>query len=833
MRVLYVSKTVTLQLIFLLALSSDIYAEEYFNPAALELSDAERESVNLDLLSKNNTQLPGRYRVGVNVNEKFIAAQDINFILLGHQLHPELTVSDLQRYGVKIDAFAALKSLNAEHPIGEMSHYIPDASTQFDFNTQQLNISIPQAALNQTSRDYIDPSEWDRGIPALLLNYSANAANAVNKNHAASNNSRFLNLRSGANWGAWRLRNYSTWSDNNSAQQWNTISTYVQRDIQPLKSQLIAGDSFTPTDIYDSVPFRGIQLLSDDNMYPDSQRGYAPVIRGIAQSNAQVSVKQNGYVIYQTYVAPGAFEITDLYPTATSGDLEVMVKEADGTERVAVQPYSAVPIMLREGRVKYGISAGTFRSTSALAREPIFSQGSVIYGLPSATSVYAGVIASPSYLSGMLGVGHGLGDWGSLSFDVSQAETQLQGATEKKSGQSFRVQYSKDINRLGTNFTLASYRYSTQGFYDFKESNEINADAANDERLQVYSNKRSRTQVNINQRIFDAGNVFITGLQQDYWGRKGSERSVNIGWNASLQHISYGLSYGLNKTPLSKGTEQLFAFNVQIPLSKGLSNSRLSYSVDTSDRGHTAQRVGISGTALEQNNLNYDLQQSYASQGTGYGGNTSVNYRGTYGQVNAGYSYGRDTRQINVGAQGGVVAHPWGVTLSQPLGETMLLVRAPDADGVSVQNQTGINTDWRGYAVVPYATSYRKNRIALDPATFKQGVDIDTTVATAVPTQGAVVVANFATRVGHRTLITLTQAGRPVPFGAEVSYQADNAKPVISIAGTHGETYLAGMPDEGVLMVKWGEQPHQQCRAAFTIEVKAGEPLQYGSAVCS
>ena len=38
-------------------------------------------------------------------------------------------------------------------------------------------------------------------------------------------------------------------------------------------------------------------------MLPDSMKGFAPVIRGTAHSNARVIVRQNGYVIYQNYVA--------------------------------------------------------------------------------------------------------------------------------------------------------------------------------------------------------------------------------------------------------------------------------------------------------------------------------------------------------------------------------------------------------------------------------------------------------------------------------------------------------------------------------------------------
>ncbi|MCV5824209.1 fimbria/pilus outer membrane usher protein, partial [Escherichia coli] len=89
---------------------------------------------------------------------------------------------------------------------------------------------------------------------------------------------------------------------------------------------------------------RGAMLASDEEMLPDSQRGFAPIVRGIAKSNAEVSVEQNGYVIYRTYVQPGAFEINDLYPTANSGDLTVIIKEADGSEQRFIQPFSSVPI---------------------------------------------------------------------------------------------------------------------------------------------------------------------------------------------------------------------------------------------------------------------------------------------------------------------------------------------------------------------------------------------------------------------------------------------------------------------------------------------------------
>ncbi|MCC3262219.1 fimbria/pilus outer membrane usher protein, partial [Paenibacillus polymyxa] len=108
--------------------------------------------------------------------------------------------------------------------------------------------------------------------------------------------------------------------------------------------------------------FRGGRLYSSDSMYPDSLQGYAPTVRGIARTPAKVVIRQNGYVIYQSYVQPGAFAITDLNPTSSSGDLEVTVEEKDGSQQRYTVPYSTVPLLQREGRWKYDLVAGDYRS---------------------------------------------------------------------------------------------------------------------------------------------------------------------------------------------------------------------------------------------------------------------------------------------------------------------------------------------------------------------------------------------------------------------------------------------------------------------------------------
>ncbi|NCE83780.1 fimbria/pilus outer membrane usher protein [Pseudomonas sp. Q1] len=280
-------------------------AQDYFNPHALEIDTTDQAHIDLEQFSSQGGQIPGAYRVDIYMNDIRVNQRDVNFVKVDGKLQPEISVQQLQDMGVKLEAFPSLQQLPDTQMITDLHHYIPQASSQFNFSQQRLDISIPQAALTSEARGYVDPDLWDKGLTAGLLNYSFSGANTSRDGRPGTDDSYYLNLRSGVNLGDWRLRNYSSVSSSNGQSNWENINTYAQRDIHSLKGQLTLGDSSTPNDVFNSVQYRGAQLASDDNMFPDSLKGFAPVVRGIAQSNAQVTVRQNGYIIYQTYVPAG------------------------------------------------------------------------------------------------------------------------------------------------------------------------------------------------------------------------------------------------------------------------------------------------------------------------------------------------------------------------------------------------------------------------------------------------------------------------------------------------------------------------------------------------
>ncbi len=74
----------------------------------------------------------------------------------------------------------------------------------------------------------------------------------------------------------------------------------------------------------------------------------------------------------------------------------------------------------------------------------------------------------------------------------------------------------------------------------------------------------------------------------------------------------------------------------------------------------------MNGSALDDQNLNWNIQESETDHGVGNGGYASLDYQGTYGRVNAAYSYDQNQHRVNYGIDGGIVVHANGITLSRP-----------------------------------------------------------------------------------------------------------------------------------------------------------------------
>ncbi|WP_368542793.1 fimbria/pilus outer membrane usher protein [Enterobacter soli] len=794
-----------------LSLSRTGLADDYFDPAALELSSSDQKTADLHYFSQKGGQMPGTWTVTLEINGREERQEEMTFVAEKDGLQPVFNVPLLEAIGVNVSAIPAFSRLHDGETFTHLADFIPAARSTYDFNLQRLYISLPQAAMKNRSRGYVPPSQWDDGIPAAFVDYSLSGASAHRED--GDTTSSYLSLRNGMNLGPWRLRNTSAWSHSEAGgDRFQSQSTWLTRDIRSLSSQLRVGDAWTAGDVFDSVAFRGVQLASNESMLPDSQRGFAPTIRGVAHSFAKVSVSQNGYVIYETWVAAGPFVINDLFPGAQSGDLQVTITESDGSKRVFTQPFSAVPFMRREGSVKYSLNAGRFHSGTEGTREPDFVEGAFFYGIASRTTVYGGIRGSDNYHAAALGVGQGFGLFGSLGIDDTVAKSRLPDG-RRAIGQAWRVQYQKNFSTTGTAFNLASYRYASGNYYEFSELNQ-----SDPQQLRL-NNRRSRSQVTFSQTLGRLGSLSVSAWMQDYWHTRGQDKTIHVGWYSSWRGISWGMGYYYTDSALERNPERTLSFNITVPLSKWLPDSSVSYFTNHNNRGMSTQQMSLNGTALANRNLNYSVQQSVAREGQNDSTSLAMQYNGGYGNVSLGYDHSRSGNNVSLGLAGGVIATQYGVTLSQPLGDTVALLRVPGAANVEPEGYSGIHTDSRGYAVMPSLSAYRKNTVNLNTATLGENADVEQSGLTLIPTSGAVVLANYKTHIGYRVLFSLRYRGRPLPFGAEVEIAEHNRSAANrSMVADGGQAYVSGVPERGTLRASWYEDGEpRQCQSPFRL----------------
>ena len=818
----------------LAGISVEVNAREFFDPAFIRsVGQSDPKDIpDLSVYSTQDAQVPGEYRVDVILNSEHVETTTIRFVENAKNgtttLVPCLSLKMLADYGVRISSFHDLKEDNNGC---SNTNIIPDFKTEFNFNTQQLLISVPQAALASNVRDSIPESEFDDGINALMTNYQFTAGKEFKDDYESYN----LNLQSGLNVGPWRIRNLSIWNKSSANEgSWDSVYLYAQRNITRLKSTLVVGESSSLSSIFDSVPFTGIQLATDNEMLPESQRGYAPVIRGIAKTNARIIVEQNGYQVYQAYVAPGAFEITDMYATGGNGDLYVTVEEADGTKQKFIVPFATLPLMLREGQLEYELTSGKYRPYDRATEETPFTQATISYGALTNTTFYSGLQAASKYQSLAMGIGHNLGNIGALSIDVIQAWSKMKD-NEKTNGQSWRLRYGKNIIQTGTNITVAGYRYSTRGFNTLTEV--LDSYINNSNHISARSVK-NRTNLTINQSLGDGmGNISVTGLFEDYWDSNRRNRSLSVGYNGGWNRINYYLGYSYNRYTWDskqsgkvKEDDHLFTMNISVPLSNWLPNTYATYQLTNNKPGSTDQYVSLGGVALENNNLDWNVQQGYSNRDSTSGG-AYTSYRGSHGSVNGGYSYSKHSQQINYGASGGVLVHADGVTFGQEMADTAALVKAPGLSGVTLETDSTIKTDYRGYAIIPHVSPYRKNGIALDSTTLADNMELPVTTMKVVPTRGAITRANFEGNIGRRAFLILKQAsGADVPYGATVTL-ATEQKSQASIVSDGGMVYMSGLKDTGEIFAQWGTAVGQQCKATYNLASNT-DSIAQATAIC-
>ena len=836
------------------------------------LPGAGRNTSDLSRFEHGAVIVAGTYRADVFLNGAWVGRNDVRFASPSPDANaiPCVTKALIGQLGLPMQKFSTEQQAKLADTQGclDIGELIPSATITFDQANLRIDVSVPQAWIGPHARGYVSPENWDRGVNAGILNYNFNSYRS--RSNGISQTSSFLGLNTGVNLGGWQLRQDSTLvmqsgaAGRSSTRHWQNLDTYIRRDLPSLRAQLTIGDSYTSGELFDSVSIRGVQIATDDRMLPDSLRGYAPTVRGVAETNAKVTVRQNGIVLYETTVAPGPFEINDLYSTGYGGDLNVTVTEADGRVRGFSVPYASVPQLLRPGVTRFSVVAGELHATSIHA-QPAIAQATIQHGFTNLLSGYAGIVGSNGY--GALLVGSALNTrYGALALDITTAQADIPGQSSRN-GQSVRLSYSKILPDSNTSLTVATYRYSTSGYLGLRDAltlrdiahgytyidpttvstidgiavpNVLTPDqrkALQDNgtnNFSVYTSQldrqRSRFDINLTQRLGQrGGSIYVTGSAVDYWNRNGTDLQFQVGYNNTFHRVSYSVSATRVRDALSHYSNELFA-SFTLPLGNSAHAPLFGLNANRDSSGHMLEQGTLSGTAGVDNQFSYGATASHdnGQGGGGSAGNTGTvyaGYRSPFAQLNASYGSGSGYSQASLSVTGAIVAHPGGVIFGQATGDTMAIISAPGAAGARVVNASGVRINSSGYALVPYLTPYNLNNIQIDPKGLPLTVQMDATSAQVAPHVGAVVMLSFKTQTGHSLVARIRQSdGTPVPFGAEV---VDEQNQVVGVVGQAGRTLLRSQKDQGQLSVQWKNQDSQPMSCSFPYHLSGDGKTEY------
>ncbi|HBN1784841.1 TPA: outer membrane usher protein, partial [Escherichia coli] len=490
-----------------------------------------------------------------------------------------------------------------------LAEMISQSSIRYDVNDQRLDIDVPQAWIMKNYQNYVDPSLWENGINAAMLSYNLNGYHS--ESPGRTNDSIYAAFNGGINLGAWRLRasgNYN-WMTNVHS-DYDFQNRYLQRDLASLRSQLVIGESYTTGETFDSVSIRGIRLYSDSRMLPPVLASFAPIIHGVANTNAKVTVMQNGYKIYETTVPPGAFAIDDLSPSGYGSDLIVTIEEADGTKRTFSQPFSSVVQMLRPGVGRWDISAGQVLKDS-IQDEPNLFQASYYYGLNNYLTGYTGIqLTDNNYTAGLLGLGMNT-PVGAFSVDVTHSNVSIPD-DKTYQGQSYRISWNKLFENTSTSLNIAAYRYSTQHYLGLNDALTLIDEVEHPEQdlepksMRNYSRMKNQVTVSINQPLkFEKKESPWGTLSGSASASSDNSRQFSLNTDGGFVLHSGGLTFS-NDSFSDSDTLAV----IQAPGAKG---ARINYGNSTVDRWSYGVTSALSPyhenrIALDINDLENDVE---------------------------------------------------------------------------------------------------------------------------------------------------------------------------------------------------------------------------------
>ena len=677
----------------------------------------------------------------------------------------------------------------------------PQSLVEPDPATLTVALVVPTEALRPVPQDL---SGYETGGFAGLLNYDLSGF--YTRYGDDSNRFGSANTEVGFNAGDWivRSRQVQTWQDGRSSS--THLEAYAQRTFASHQAVLQAGQISLYNPVLAGAQITGVQVLTEHAL---QDQGQGAVIEGIANSPAQVEVRQNGALIHSTVVPAGPFALNDVRRLNTSSDVEVTVRESVGGDRRFTVPAAMLGLGLPAPG--YAVAAGRVRKIGdAEGDAPWLVSAGWTGAVHPQLTLGGGVLAASEYGSAGLSLG-----WLPWLDSQLQLSTQLSNAhaREKVSGVQTDLAWSQ---RLSERWSLsASNSWRSAGYRELEESTY--------ERDEQSQRSRYRDQQSLNLGwSYPRLGAFSAGLSRSANFAGDSSSRALLSWGTSLGAVSLSAS-----AEWQMGGQQQQDNALYLNISAPLGESRRVRSWLRHSGGENRSGVGLTEQIDEQ--LSYRVSAEHDSRDRQVETSVGLSALPRYSQLDLSYSRSDAERSsYQGGARGAVVMHDSGVTFSPyPVRDTFALVSVGDMSGIRISTPSGpVWTDWQGQAVVPQVNAYGRSPVEVQTRSLPRNADITNGLAMITAGRGAVDRVEFGVGLTRRVLLTVsTEQGAPLAAGASVNTAEGE---FITLVQEGSQVFLPNVIDQPPL---WITLPGgQRCQLRYTLAQKADPSVYFETA---
>lgn len=723
-----------------------------------------------DYFSDSAHFLPGQHTVSVVINGK---PQGKVGVIFGKSGELCMDSELLQQSGLVVPMGVPAR---ASGQCYDYRHSVSSAVITSKPGNEELDIVVPADQLAASDMSGVSRI-YDTGGKAGLLNYQAFGT----KNKYSQSDSTYSQamLEEGLNFNDWLVRSKEVLVNDDGDQSVDSTYAYLQHTIVSLKKIVQAGQFNITNTPFSGSKITGVQLTPEDNLFGNNGSGVT--VSGIAQTaQARVEIRQSGRLIYSTLVPAGPFTLQDVPVTAVNTDLDVTVKETDGSRTHFILPAGALKSGTLAPAEGLSLAVGKYQATDGETNEPMLATLSDSWNVTPWVNVGAGTMVAQDYDAAAITADAALFQKVTLSTSLKTSDD----IRHHKQGESagVTIDYSM-FTQFGISASTTRY---TSGYRELEDSLQDDATQySSDYSATLHWSHPILGAFNLGySQSNDSGGGNTSRYLNASWGHKFGRFNVNVNWVEQLSHDQDNSdSDDEDNSQLNNGN-QLY-INISFPLGE---QRITAYTHKT----HDSTTSGVQSSGDISDDLNYTISAGHDTSEHENDFNGSLNSNLHYTQIglSAGEN-GTDDKNMGVMMSGGIVVHDKGITFSPYQIKDSFAVAdiGSPVSGIAISTPSGnVWTDRWGRAVIPSLRPYHTSRVEMDTASLPDNIDVDNGYGNIVLGHGAVGKVNFRVAKVHRAMLTVTMSdGSLLKKGTAVVDQQGN--------------YAGTVVDDGILFV--------------------------------